>query len=210
MRKILRLIIIFCLIGVSISIIGLYVFKRNIIINKFELVKNIEFRLGKFINQTSIPIGYNIEINYPETLEIQNDAEISVKVLETNRKKNSLSLIDITFTSNSFKITPKNKLSIGLRNNAKESIVITAKDIGNKKIHVHSKYLKNTNNIIIIDVIDKKTFIGITENNLNLINKISIILGFPSLLLLIIDKILTHRQNIKKEEKDKVKIYIPK
>lgn len=210
MKNILRLIIVFCLVGVSISFIGLYFFNEIIKVSNFELVENIEFRSGKFINKTSIPIGYKIEINYPDVLEIQNDAEISIKVIKIKKIKNKSSRINIKFSSNSFKITPKSELDLEIKNNAEESIVITAKNIGNKKIHIYSEYLKNKNKVIEIEVIDRKTFVGITENNLNLINKVSIILGFPSLLVFIFGKLLAYRKNYKKEKIDKIKIYIPK
>ena len=166
----------------------------------------------------------------PSPLLEDSDAAITVAVSQVAFPPPSGHVV-VRVESESLKIVPSDSRSLDLVVGRLAQYVATPKGRGEKKLRVYAQYIEpmqtvgagvlripipsipqpEYERIVGVEVQERPTFWGLSKEVLSTIQLASVVLGFPSLLLLFTTRFLDHRKQKKKEEDDsKPKIILPK
>jgi len=186
---------------------------------------------GRITKPIRIPVEvYKLKVESPAKLSRLSDGVIKVIVEELYWKPNeeikpSYAII-VELTSESFTVNPSYPVHFPLTEGHTEYFVFSPNTVGNRKLLLKSHVdgpkgaarpkdvpiwipTISQTEIISVEVIEPPTIFGLDEKTLKTIQSISLSIGLPSLLLLVVNLFISRRKKKKDNEDKRSRIILP-
>lgn len=223
-----------CLLVLIVMIFGAAYYQLSII-KSANIYSEDEFIFSRIIIRRSpaghIPVQiYKLKVESPAKLSRLSDGVIKVILEElywkANGKIDPSYAITVELISKSFTVNPSHSVRFPLMEGHTKYFVFTPNTVGNRKLLLKSHVdgpkgvvplggvsigIPTTlqTKIISVEVIEPPTIFGLTEKTLKGVQFISLSIGFPSLLLLVVNLFISRRKEKKDNKEKRSRIILP-